>query len=150
MASEYQRIFARAAEHPGTAGDEGDEGDENWATLVLEWLLPNFHVATKGRLIGPDGSMSPQIDIPALKPFYPPKLREKKIWLADGVAAAFECKTTLRTEHLGPSVDRCREFKSLVAKRTGAPKVDSGRRSSTASWRTRMAGRLRTPDRPTR
>ena len=31
MASEYQRIHARAEEDPGTAGDEGEE---NWATLL--------------------------------------------------------------------------------------------------------------------
>jgi hypothetical protein len=91
MASEYERIYARAAEDPGTAGDEGEE---NWAALLREWLPPNYHVKTKGRLLSHDGSMSPQIDVLVLKPSYPLKLLEKKIWLADGVAAAFECKTT--------------------------------------------------------
>ncbi|HEX9946634.1 MAG TPA: DUF6602 domain-containing protein [Allosphingosinicella sp.] len=118
MASEYRRIFAKTAEDPGTAGDEGEE---NWATLLREWLPPSYHVATKGRLLGADGQMSPQIDVLVLKPFYPPKLREKKVWLANGVAAAFECKTTLRVEHIAASAERCRAFKALFARRSGSP-----------------------------
>lgn len=116
MASEYERIFSKTAEDPGTAGDEGEE---NWAQLLREWLPPAYHVTTKGRLIAADGTMSPQIDVLVLKPFYPRKLREKKIWLANGVAAAFECKTTLRAEHI--SAERCAKFKSLFPRRTGSP-----------------------------
>src|SRR3954470_9041890 len=78
MASEYARIYARAAEDPGTAGDEGEE---NWATLFREWLPPQYHVQTKGRLISHDGRMSPQVDVLILKPSYPRKLLEKKVWL---------------------------------------------------------------------
>ncbi len=118
MASEYRRIFARTAEDPGTAGDEGEE---NRATLLREWLPPAYHVTTKGRLIGEDGTYSPQIDVLVLKPFYPAKFREKKTWLAGGVAAAFECKTTLRAEHLADSAERCRKFKELMPKRAGTP-----------------------------
>jgi hypothetical protein len=118
MASEYERIFAKTAEDPGTAGDEGEE---NWAQLLREWLPPTYHVATKGRLIATDGTMSPQIDVLVLKPFYPAKLREKKVWIANGVAAAFECKTTLRTEHIASSANRCCKFKKLFPRRTGSP-----------------------------
>lgn len=118
MASEYGRIFARSADDPGTAGDEGEE---NWATLLREWLPPSYHVATKGRLIAANGEMSPQVDVLVLKPFYPHKLREKKVWLANGVAAAFECKNTLRVEHLAQSAERCRSFKALFPRRTGSP-----------------------------
>jgi hypothetical protein len=118
MASEYERIFAKTTEDPGTAGDEGEE---NWAQLLREWLPPAYHVTTKGRLIASDGTMSPQIDVLVLKPFYPPKLREKKVWLAKGVAAVFECKTTLRAEHISDSVARCHVFKQLFPHRTGTP-----------------------------
>lgn len=118
MASEYDRIFSRTAEDPGTAGDEGEE---NWATLLREWLPPTYHVATKGRLIGADGKMSPQVDVVVLKPFYPLKLREKRIWLANGVAAAFECKTTLRAIHIKECQEKSIRFKSLFAPRTGSP-----------------------------
>ncbi len=118
MASEYERIYARAAEDPGTAGDEGEE---NWAALLKEWLPPNYHVRTKGRLLSHDGSMSLQIDVLVLKPSYPLKLLEKKVWLADGVAAAFECKTTLTAAHVAESVERCATFKSLYKPRTGSP-----------------------------
>jgi hypothetical protein len=118
MASEYGRIFAKTADDPGTAGDEGEE---NWAQLLRDWLPPAYHVTTKGRLIASDGAMSPQIDVLVLKPFYPGKLREKKVWLANGVAAAFECKTTLRTEHISASADRCKAFKALFARQTGSP-----------------------------
>jgi hypothetical protein len=71
MASEYERIYARAVEDPGTAGDEGEE---NWATLLRDWLPPNYHVRTKGRLLSHNGLMSPQIDVLVLKPSYPRKL----------------------------------------------------------------------------
>lgn len=118
MASEYERIFENASDDPGTAGDEGEE---NWANFLRDWLPPAYHVVTKGRLIASDGAMSPQIDVLVLKPFYPAKLREKKVWLANGVAAAFECKTTLRAEHIASSAKRCREFKALFARRTGSP-----------------------------
>lgn len=118
MASEYKRIYDKTAEDPGTAGDEGEE---NWATLLRDWLPSTYHVATKGRLISAGGKMSPQIDVLVLKPFYPIKLREKKVWLADGVAAVFECKTTLRAEHVKASASRCREFKSLFSPRKGSP-----------------------------
>lgn len=110
MASEYDRIYAKTCDDPGTAGDEGEE---NWATLLREWLPPAYHVATKGRLISSDGRMSPQIDVLVLKPFYPRKLQEKKVWLANGVAAVFECKTTLRAEHISASAERCQAFKAL-------------------------------------
>lgn len=111
MGSEYQRIFSRAQEDPATAGDEGEE---NWATLFREWLPPGFHVQTKGRLIGHDGAASPQVDLVVLKPSYPKKLLEKKLWLAGGVAAAFECKTTLTAKHVKDSVGRCTAFKSVM------------------------------------
>src|ERR1700722_12317245 len=119
MASEYARIYARAAEDPGTAGDEGEE---NWAGLLREWLPPNYHVRTKGRLLSHDGTMSPQIDVLVLKPSYPLKLLQKKVWLAEGVAAAFECKTTLTAAHVADSVARCATFKGLYKPRTGSPR----------------------------
>lgn len=118
MASDYDRIFAKTTQDPGTAGDEGEE---NWAQLLRDWLPPAYHVATKGRLIASDGAMSPQIDVLVLQPFYPLKLREKKVWLADGVAAVFECKTTLRKKHITQSADRCRAFKALFPRRKGTP-----------------------------
>jgi hypothetical protein len=118
MASEYERIYKKAAGDPGTAGDEGEE---NWATLLRDWLPPNYHVETKGQLIAPDGSLSPQVDVLVLKPSYPRKLREKKVWLAGGVAAAFECKTTVTARHVTEAVERCARFKSLYAPRHGSP-----------------------------
>ena len=121
MGSEYDRIYARAAEDPGTAGDEGEE---NWAQLFREWLPPAYHVETKGRLIGHDGRMSPQIDVVVLKPAYPRKLLEKKTWLAGGVAAVFECKTTVTAAHVVASMARCAEFKNLYQAREGTPRME--------------------------
>lgn len=121
MGSEYDRIYARAAEDPGTAGDEGEE---NWARLFREWLPPSYHVETKGRLISHDGRMSPQIDVVILKPAYPRKLLEKKIWLAGGVSAAFECKTTITAAHVTDSIARCAKFKDLYPPREGTPRTE--------------------------
>jgi hypothetical protein len=65
--------------------------------------------------------MSPQIDVVVLKPSYPSKLLEKKVWLTNGVAAAFECKTTLTADHVAASRNRCATFKRLYTPRTGSP-----------------------------
>ncbi len=121
MASEYVRIHSRAAEDPGTAGDEGEE---NWAALFRNWLPPTYHIQTKGRIIAHDGSLSPQVDLLVLKPSYPNKLREKKVWLAAGVAAAFECKTTLTAGHVNEAVERCVRIKSLYTQRVGSPQKE--------------------------
>ena len=118
MAAEYTRIQKRAAEDPGTAGDQGEE---NWAKLLSEWLPRTYHVATKGRIISSDGRTSPQVDVLVLKDVYPKKLLDKKLYLAAGVAAAFECKTTLKTSHIEEAAKRCVEIKNLYPVREGTP-----------------------------
>lgn len=121
ISSEYRRIYATAANDPGTAGDEGEE---NWASLFRDWLPAHYHVATKGQLIAADGRLSPQVDVVVLEPGYPRKLREKRKWLAQGVVAAFECKTTLTASHVSSSYDRCVRFKELYADRKGSPQAE--------------------------
>lgn len=116
MASEYDRIRRRAQEDPGTAGDQGEE---NWASLLRDWLPSTYEVATKGRIIGEDGIISPQVDLVVLKDIYPKKLLDKKLYLANGVAAAFECKTTLRAEHIAKAVETGAGIKRLFPNRTG-------------------------------
>ena len=95
VSMEYDRISKRAAEDSGTAGDQGEE---IWATLLRDWLPINYTVVTKGRIIGHDGVPSGQVDVIVLKGTYPKGLIDKneKMYLAAGVAAAFECKNTLR------------------------------------------------------
>lgn len=95
--NEYLRIQRRTKEDPGTAGDQGEE---NWATLLKNWLPPIFQIVTKGRIIDSDGNASPQLDIIVLKPEYPKALLDKKLYLAGGVLAVFECKITLKSIHL--------------------------------------------------
>ena len=118
MASEYERIRKRSAEDPGTAGDQGEE---NWASLLRGWLPSTFSVVTKGRIIGSDGKTSPQVDVIVLKDVYPRKLLDKKLYLAGGVAAVFECKTTLRASHIEEATQTCVKIKELFPKRTGSP-----------------------------
>ena len=116
MSSEYDRIQRRAREDPGTAGDQGEE---NWATLLKDWLPSTYQVVTKGRIIGEDGRTSPQVDVIILKDVYPRKLLDKKLYLAGGVAAVFECKTTLRAEHIAQAVETSVKLKSLYHQQTG-------------------------------
>lgn len=118
MAEEYKRIQKRATEDPGTAGDQGEE---NWAELLEEWLPSTYKVVTKGRIISPDGHTSPQIDVLVLKDVYPEKLLNKKLYLGAGVAAAFECKTTLKASHIEEAVKTCVQIKNLYAPRVGTP-----------------------------
>lgn len=118
MAAEYNRIQKRATEDPGTAGDQGEE---NWAELLKGWLPSTYKVVTKGRIISPDGHTSPQIDVLVLKDVYPEKLLNKKQYLGAGVAAAFECKTTLKASHIEEAVKTCVQIKNLYAPRVGTP-----------------------------
>ena len=116
--AEYLRIRFRAAEDPGTAGDQGEE---NWAELLREWLPPTYRIVTKGRILSSDGRASPQVDVLVLKDVYPEKLLNKKLYLSAGVAAAFECKTTLTANHIEQAAQTCVEIKSLYADRIGTP-----------------------------
>ena len=118
MASEYLRIQKRAREDPGTAGDQGEE---NWAELLRGWIPSNYEVVTKGRIISQDGRTSPQVDVLVLKDVYPQKLRNIKHYLAAGVAAAFECKTTLRASHIEEATKTCAIVKDLYPIRSGSP-----------------------------
>ena len=97
LQQDYQQIRSRVSEDPGTAGDQAEE---TWAAVLRRWLPAHYHVRTKGRVISSTGKASSQIDILILWPSYPPFLLDKKLYLASGVAAAFECKLTLRKSHL--------------------------------------------------
>ncbi len=118
MSEEYNRIQMRATEDPGTAGDQGEE---NWAELLREWLPRTYEVVTKGRIINEKGDTSPQIDVIVLKSSYPKKLLYKKLYLGAGVAAAFECKTTLKALHISEAVQNCVKIKGLFPNRAGTP-----------------------------
>ncbi|MDE0398749.1 MAG: hypothetical protein OXL96_13225 [Candidatus Poribacteria bacterium] len=120
MAANYEHIQKRASEDPGTAGDQGEE---NWRDLLSGWLPRTYEVVTKGRIIGQDGHTSPQVDVLVLKSIYPKQLIDEgeKIFLAAGVAAAFECKTTLKAEHIEKAVKTCVKIKNLYPVREGTP-----------------------------
>jgi len=101
MAAKYERIRARSKEDPGTAGDQGEE---DWARLLRDWLPSTYRVVTKGRVLFANGDATPQVDVLVLAPSYPEGLLDTKMYLAAGVVAAFECKTTLRPRHLTRAV----------------------------------------------
>ena len=118
MAAEYARIQKRATENPGAAGEQGEN---NWADLLRGWLPRTYAVVTRGRIISQDGLTSPEIDVLVLKSVYPERLLDKNLYLAAGVAAAFECKTTLKAEHIEQAVKTCAEIKNLYPARKGTP-----------------------------
>ncbi len=118
LQAEYERIQKRASEDPGTAGDQGEE---NWATLFRNWLPSYFHIVTKGRILCENGYVSPQVDVLVLHPSYPKILLDKKLYLSGGVAAAFECKTTLKSTHITKAVQTASSIRKNLPKRTGSP-----------------------------
>jgi hypothetical protein len=118
MEAEYQRIRKTASCDPGTAGDEGEE---NWAELLRDWLPSNYHVVTKGQIMGLNGSLSPQVDVLVLDPNYPKRLRNKKKYFAEGVKAAFECKLTLSKQHIYDTLKKSAQIKELVRSDIGTP-----------------------------
>src|SRR3954467_1100152 len=111
IAADYARIAARVREDPGTAGDQGEA---NWEQLFAGWLPAGYHVMTKGRILSTSGVASPQVDVVILKQSYPRGLLRDKLYLADGVLAAFECKLTLRPEHIRQAFRTCRIIKAMV------------------------------------
>jgi hypothetical protein len=119
LVAEYQRIFARSTEDPGTAGDQGEE---NWATLLRDWLPAGYHVVTKGRILFTDRSASPQVDVVVLRPGYPERLLSKKLYLSSGVLAAFECKNTLKSEHITTAAKTAAQLKAISSRRLGTPR----------------------------
>lgn len=118
MGSEYARIRARATEDPGTAGDEGEEG---WAGVLRDWLPSTYEIRTKGRILAHDGKATRQVDLLVLRPGYPRRMLESKMYMASGVAAAFECKLTLKANHLTEAVETGAQIARLCAPRTGTP-----------------------------
>jgi hypothetical protein len=116
--NEYKRIQKRATEDPGTAGDQGEE---NWATLLRNWLPPAFQIVTKGRILSDKGIASPQVDVIILQPEYPKQLLDKKLYLAGGVFAVFECKVTLKSQHIEDSIRNSIEVKGHLVKEEGSP-----------------------------
>jgi hypothetical protein len=111
MAADYKRIVKRSREDPGTAGDEGEA---NWKHLLSRWLPANYHIKTKGRIVSTSGKAGPQVDVVVLDPSYPLCLLDEKVYLAGGVLAAFECKLTLRPEHIEKAFQNCHLIKTLL------------------------------------
>jgi hypothetical protein len=122
LAAEYKRIRARAREDPGTAGDEGEE---NWRELLESWLPSDLVVTTKGRIIGANGELSRQLDVVVLRPGYPKALIHRKVYLAGGVLAAFECKLTLKPAHVAQAAANARLIRRLSTDRVGTPYAES-------------------------
>ncbi|PRY09799.1 hypothetical protein CLV24_1173 [Pontibacter ummariensis] len=116
MGDEYNRIQKRSTEDQGTAGDQGEE---NWASIFKNWLPADYQVVTKGRLLSEKGVASPQVDVIILRPFYPKHLLDKKLYLTAGVAAAFECKNTLKASHIVKTVQNSVEVRNLLNIRQG-------------------------------
>jgi hypothetical protein len=114
----YARIKKHSSEDPGTAGDQGEE---DWSKFLQEWLPGYFHIVNKGVILTDSGYSSPQIDLLVLNPSYPRLLLNEKRYLAGGVVAAFECKTTLRAEHIKKAVETSAELRRHLPKRTGTP-----------------------------
>lgn len=113
MQDHYERIQKRVKDDPGTAGDEGEE---NWAEILRGWLPATYQVETKGRIMFASGQAGPQVDVVVLKPWYPRAMAKAKHFLGAGVAAAFECKTTLRSGHIQAVVDKGIEIREIEGK----------------------------------
>jgi len=118
MDAEYARIRKSSKHDAGTAGDEAEE---SWADLLRDWLPAAYQVVTHGQLLDSRGNLSPQIDVLVLKPSYPPSMHTKKKYLLAGVAAAFECKLTLRKSDLKSALENIATIKRMVPSASGTP-----------------------------
>ena len=89
--------------------------------MLKNWLPHTFHVVTKGRILNNQGVASSQVDIIVLRPEYPPHLLDKKLFLAGGVLAIFECKVTLKAKHIEEFIKNSIELKNQIGSRKGTP-----------------------------
>jgi hypothetical protein len=64
--------------------------------------------------MNPEGKLSGQVDVVVLKPYYPKRMLDEKIWLSDGILAVFECKNTLRSREIGDIYKNCAVIKQLT------------------------------------
>jgi hypothetical protein len=85
--------------------------------LLRHWLPQGYHVRTKGRILSDKNVASKQLDVIVLKPNYPRKLLGIKTYLAAGVAAAFECKLSIKTVHIKKSFET---MKNVLEPRKGS------------------------------
>ena len=79
-----------------------------------KYLPANYHVRTKGRIVASNGLASRQIDVLVLSPSYPVGLLDTKTYVAAGVLAAFECKITLRPQHIDTTTKAIAELGNLI------------------------------------
>jgi hypothetical protein len=121
IVSDYEIVKGRANEDPGTTGDHV-EG--KWAEVLRDWLPATYHVVTKGRMLDLDGASSRQLDVIVLHPAYPRRLRNFKYYIPEGVAAAFECKTTLRRRDVGSFIEMCASVKRMRESSSRSPYDD--------------------------
>jgi len=120
MQNDYNRNYRRARTDPGTAGDEGEEG---WANLLRHWLPGAYTVKTKGQIMTTQGDVGPQMDVIVLKPSYPKGLLDdaRHVYLASGVAAAFECKRTLNPEYIRDAVRTAATLSQRLTQASSSP-----------------------------
>jgi hypothetical protein len=119
--SDYDIVKGRANDDPGTTGDHV-EG--KWAEVLRDWLPATYHVVTKGRILDLDGMSSRQLDAIVLHPAYPRRLRNFTYYIPEGVAAAFECKTTLRRRDVGSFIETCTSVKRMRESSSHSPRDD--------------------------
>ena len=119
MEHNYRQIRRHSREAPETAGGRGES---DWAELLAGWLPPTLQVVTRGRIVDHKDNISPEMDVIVLKDVYPRQMLCKgDYFLSAGVLAAFECKATLRREHISEAVKVAGKVKQLGQSREGTP-----------------------------
>jgi hypothetical protein len=121
IVAQYEKLRQRAAKQPNTVGDQGEH---DWKHLLEQWIPRSYKMVTKGRLLFEDGQTSPELDLIVLKPAYPEGMLGHKYYLADGVAAAFECKRTLEPSHIDEAIADAKSIQSKLPCRTGDPRKE--------------------------
>ncbi|WP_460352702.1 DUF6602 domain-containing protein [Pseudomonas sp. G3-39] len=84
-------------------GTAGDATEEFWVELLQD-LLPQYEVVLKGVIAGTGPLISPQIDILIVDKNFPKAIFKTKVYPIESVVAAFECKLSLRLQHIKDAV----------------------------------------------
>ena len=117
-AVKYDSIHDPSNENTETIGNQRKE---IWAELLRGLLPGTYQVVTNARIINQDRETSPNVDILVLKDCSSKQLPKERLYSTSDVAAAFECKASLRASHIADALQTCAKIKDLYPLRVGTP-----------------------------
>ncbi|CAM3420836.1 DUF6602 domain-containing protein [Nocardioides dubius] len=110
VADGIQRDYEQAKEYARRRDPQraGHHAEATWVQLIDRWGA-GWPVVKRRYIVGPWGETG-EVDLIVLRPDYPSALRHESDVLVSGVAAAFSCKSTLRSPDIADAIEQKRRI----------------------------------------